>query len=176
MFSAECLAVTVWPVAGFPAQTGRHLCLADARTSQPPMPDPRQIRTFDSLRVAASDGQLHPALRWLVSWPTLRYPLVDESRSLVRLSRASVIAANHQVDHAVPASGPARHRIDESPGNTLASSCRSHPHGDELDQFSSTSCPLTTPTTVVPSCAKRVSGTWVRRDCQRSAGASTQSS
>lgn len=62
-------------------------------------------------------------------------PLVDEARSLIRTSRASVVAPNHQVGHAVLGGGPVRDRVDELASNTCAPRCWIHPHGDELHPF-----------------------------------------
>ena len=92
-----------------------------------------QRRAVGTARAAASGAQLHPVLRGLVGWPTLRDSCVDEPSPLIRPSRAGVVAANHQVGRPVLPSGPIHDRADELAGNTRASSCRSHPHRNQLN-------------------------------------------
>ena len=92
-------------------------------------------RAVGTARAAASGAQLHPVLRGFVRCPTRRDSGVDEPSPFIRLSRASVVAANHQVGRPALASGPIHDRADELTGNTRASSCRSHPHRDQFNPF-----------------------------------------
>jgi len=90
-------------------------------------------RAVGTARRGDVGGQFHLVLRGLVVWPTLWDSCVDEPSPFIRLSRADVVAANHQVGRPVLAIGPIHHLGDELTRKTrLGRSQRTAPQPGEL--------------------------------------------